>query len=226
MGCLVLLAYLLKYWSQCSQHYALRDMSPAATLMMLMDDNLMLCRKNVQDTKELLARLGFYIHEIKSVQIPTQILTHLGYSFNSVNMTLSLTRGKVEQLTKGVLTLLAQDTCSIRQVAELVGMMVANTVVAEFGQLHYRTLETEKVRLWGFATVILTPQLAYQRSVDRTWNGGFRMLSLALEAWTMGRPLWYSPPMLLLKDGVVWEHKTGFLWVLGGDGQNRSRNDT
>ena len=49
------------------------------------------CRDNVDDTVNLLRSLGFTIHAEKSVLVPQQKLTFLGFEFNSVDMTVSLT---------------------------------------------------------------------------------------------------------------------------------------
>ena len=112
----------------------------------LVGNNMPLCQRNVHDTKLLLAELGFCIHEIKSVEVPVRIPPHLGYIFNSTHMTVTLTREKVNKRKTVTSQLLGQESCTIRQVAEVVGILVSNTVGAEFGSLHYKSLETDKSR--------------------------------------------------------------------------------
>ena len=49
------------------------------------------CVNNIAETITLLDRLGFVIHPQKSMLIPTQQITFLGFIFNSANMTLKFT---------------------------------------------------------------------------------------------------------------------------------------
>ena len=49
------------------------------------------CIHNVQDTVNVLRNLGFTIHVDKSILVPKQEITFLGFVFNSVKMTITLT---------------------------------------------------------------------------------------------------------------------------------------
>lgn len=53
----------------------------------LQDDSYHLCRENVHATLKLFRYLDFWPHELKSVTEPTQILEHLGFVLNSLDMT-------------------------------------------------------------------------------------------------------------------------------------------
>ena len=57
------------------------------------------CKSNIVDTTNLLENLGLYPHEDKSVTKPTQIIQLLGFVLNSIDMTVSLTKGKISTLT-------------------------------------------------------------------------------------------------------------------------------
>ena len=46
------------------------------------------CLFNIKNTIQLLNSLGFTKHPNKSVLIPTQNITYLGFTINSVNMTI------------------------------------------------------------------------------------------------------------------------------------------
>ncbi len=65
-----------------------------------LDDSLLLsyceCQSNIVDTTTLLKNLGLYPHEDKSVTTPTctQIIQHLGFVLNCIDITVSLTREK------------------------------------------------------------------------------------------------------------------------------------
>jgi hypothetical protein len=71
-----------------------------------LDDSLLVgysygeCQSNIVDTTTLLKNLGLYPHEDKSVTTPTQIIQHLGFVLNSIDMTVSLTREKIATLTR------------------------------------------------------------------------------------------------------------------------------
>ncbi|KAJ8913783.1 hypothetical protein NQ315_002689 [Exocentrus adspersus] len=53
------------------------------------------CERNVKFAIQLLENLGFIINSTKSVLQPTQIITFLGFSYNTLNMTISLPEGKI-----------------------------------------------------------------------------------------------------------------------------------
>jgi hypothetical protein len=71
-----------------------------------LDDSLLVgysygeCQSNIVDTTTLLKNLGLYPHEDKSITTPTQIIQHLGFVLNSIDMTVSLTREKIATLTR------------------------------------------------------------------------------------------------------------------------------
>ena len=80
------------------------------------------CRDNVDDTVNLLRSLGFTIHAEKSVLVPQQKLTFLGFEFNSVDMTVSLTSEKREKVHQRCLQLLGYNDVYIRLVAQVIGI--------------------------------------------------------------------------------------------------------
>ena len=60
------------------------------------------CVNNIAETITLLDRLGFVIHPKKSILIPTQEITFLGFIFNSANMTVKLTPERALRLKTAV----------------------------------------------------------------------------------------------------------------------------
>ena len=116
------------------------------------DDSLIMassydeCVNSVDFTENLFKSLGFYINVNKSVTIPTQELEHLGFLLNSVNMTVTLTKRKVDNLICKCKQILSESALTIRSVAELIGLMVSSVTGVEFGPLHYRFLESDKVQ--------------------------------------------------------------------------------
>ena len=102
------------------------------------------CHENVQETVRLLGDLGFPIHNEKSVLIPSQVLTLLGFVLNSVTMTVQLTDSRKQKLKNACLNLVNKETCTVQNVAEVIGLIVSSFPGVEHGPLHYRGLERDK----------------------------------------------------------------------------------
>lgn len=102
------------------------------------------CYNNVVDTVKMLSSLGFCVHPVKSVFIPTQQLVFLGFILDSVAMTVTPTDEKKERIVSACSLMLANTNPTIRDLAELIGTLVSNFPGAEFGPLHYRDLERDK----------------------------------------------------------------------------------
>ena len=116
-----------------------------------LDDTLIIGRSHRQATKavtatsELLSELGFIIHPTKSVIEPVQEIKFLGFVLNSIDMTVTLPSDKKEELKETCTALLENATPSIRQVARVIGKLVAAFPAAQYGLLHYRELERGKI---------------------------------------------------------------------------------
>ena len=102
------------------------------------------CVNNIAETITLLDRLGFVIHPEKSILIPTQEITFLGFIFNSANMTLKLTPERALKLKTACLENLQAATPHTRDVARLLGLMTSSFPGVMYGALHYRALEMGK----------------------------------------------------------------------------------
>ena len=102
------------------------------------------CHDNVQETLMLLGDLGFPIHNEKSVLIPSQVLTFLGFVLNSVTMIVQHTKSRKQKLKTACLTLVNKETCTIQSVAEVIGVIVSSFPGVEHGPLNYRSLERDK----------------------------------------------------------------------------------
>ena len=102
------------------------------------------CETNVNDTLKCFQELGFLPHTEKSVTKPTQVLQHLGFILNSTDMTVSISREKHNKLCTFARGVLQHHAPSIREVAKLIGMMVACLPGVEYGPLFYRQLDRDK----------------------------------------------------------------------------------
>ena len=91
-----------------------------------LDDSFLLgyfpeeCQANIDDTLTLYHDLGFLLHEVKSVTIPTQVLHHLGFILNSLDMTVSISADKNQKLKLAAQRILDSKSPTIREVAQLI----------------------------------------------------------------------------------------------------------
>lgn len=102
------------------------------------------CVMNISDTVWLMDSLGFTVHPGKSVIIPTQVIVFLGFLLNSIDMTVRLIPDKARKLEEFCRFLLKIGTITIRQLAELIGRMVASEPGVLYAPLYYKTLELAK----------------------------------------------------------------------------------
>ena len=102
------------------------------------------CLQNIEATVSLLQSLGFVIHEGKSILNPTQEIEFLGFVFNSVTMTISITKGKTEAIILKIRRFLENKSSKIRELASVIGSVISLFPAIPFGKLHYRALEKDK----------------------------------------------------------------------------------
>jgi hypothetical protein len=112
----------------------------------LLGDDMSECIENLKQTIELFLRLGFHIHPDKCVLIPTQEITFLGFVINSLSLTVALSQQKKLKLKSLCLQALSGQVFTIRFIAHVIGKIVSSLPGVEFGKLHYRNLEREKVK--------------------------------------------------------------------------------
>ena len=95
---------------------------------------------------ELFDRLGFVVHPDKSVLIPTQEITILGFVINSRKMSVKLTPQKEKNLKTLVNQLFSMKNLSIRLLAKVIGTIVTVFPAVKYAPLYYRALENDKIR--------------------------------------------------------------------------------
>ena len=124
--------------------------SLGARVILYLDDMLILAedkkegRKYLATALELLVALGFIINVEKSMFNLTQSIDLLGFLLNSRTMTISLPREKLHAIQKAARKLRELQNVSVRQVACLLGMLVAAHPAILPAPLHYRNLERGK----------------------------------------------------------------------------------
>ena len=121
-------------------------------VMGYLDDTLIIGRSKdatqraVSATTKLLTELGFLIHPEKSVLSPGLDLEFLGFHLNTRSMHITLPREKQDDIYEVCTSLLSLATPSIRKVARVIGKIVATFPAVQYGPLHYRYLERDKVQ--------------------------------------------------------------------------------
>jgi hypothetical protein len=104
------------------------------------------CQKNVQETVKTSKDAGFTVHPEKSVFVPTQNITYLGFLIDSKTMTVKLPPERMQKLKAACENALSQKTLTIRQLEGVIGLMVASFPGVEMGQLHYRRCDNLKIK--------------------------------------------------------------------------------
>lgn len=104
------------------------------------------CISNIRDTLLLFRKMGFVIHPTKSILKPSKQIQNSGEMINSETMTVSLTPERINSLKADCKKLLKRQVMTVREVAHVIGKMIARFPAVRYGPLHYRSLENDKKR--------------------------------------------------------------------------------
>ena len=154
-----------------------------------------LCQENIQRTVLWLMDLGFVIHSTKSVFWPIQVIGHIGFCLDMLHMEVRLPPEKAVSIKQTCDHLAVIIHPSIREVAHVIGTLVASFPAVPYGKLHYRCLEMDKI----------TALSLYKGNFDRPMILSPGPLS-DLQWWSQNilhqRRLWslLTPVKLLLTD--------------------------
>ena len=88
--------------------------------------------------------LGFILHPVKSVLKPVHVLTFLGFVLNSADMTVSLTREKIQRIKVECEKMLELTELPIWELAGFIGQLVSSFSGVLYGPLFYRHVEIDK----------------------------------------------------------------------------------
>lgn len=102
------------------------------------------CLENIKHTVQIVDRLGLTVHPTKSVLVPTQEITFVGFVLNSLSMQIRLTDEKADCLIQLCTSLLRKLKPTIRDLAQLIGKMVSSEPGVMYAPLFYKSLEIEK----------------------------------------------------------------------------------
>lgn len=138
------------------------------------------CSKNVTETLKLLECLGFVVNLEKSNIIPQQVCKFLGFQFNTVNLTMCLPTDKREKIAMLVKKFIKLPTCTIREFAQLIGVLVAACPAAKYGWTYTKILERQKylalLKTCDYETKFTLPKITlkdlnwWSANIDTTFN--------------------------------------------------------
>ena len=170
------------------------------------------------DSQQLLLTLvdlGFKINETKSSLIPRTEITFLGYVIDSLSMTVRPTWDKICKTKEKILSVLQRKSFVIREIAELIGILVDLCKGVEYGSRHYRELEKDKIfslRRAGQKEYNGTMVLTHKAREDLQWwltNLGHRRKQIRTKA----------PEVVITTDAseegwgaISGKNKTGGRW--------------
>lgn len=112
---------------------------------LIIGDTVEQTRKSVKAVTRGLESLGFLIHPGKSVLEPQRVSNLLGFILNSEDMTLRLPEAKMHEIKQLCSELRLSQSTTIRQVAKVIGKLVAAFPAVLYGPLFYRSIEKDKV---------------------------------------------------------------------------------
>ena len=164
----------------------------------IIDKNLLATRRAVQKTVAISEFSGWVIHPEKSVLDPSQILQHLGFVFNSNNMTVKISderANKIISLCKFIrVATERRRKITIRIFAKLIGCMVSTFTGNQYAKLLCRSCVNEK-----------NINLAHNRG---NFDAKMRVTNKSLafikvwenEAHLMNAPICRAPPSVFLES--------------------------
>ena len=120
----------------------------------------------------LINDLGFTVSGAKSIPLPTQVIVHLGFVLNSISMTVSLTKDKIDNITRLGQDIISRRSRSIREAAQLSDTLVSCSSGAEYGPLYYKQLEIEKIDALKKHQVPLNLRCSFQSLLNQIFGGG------------------------------------------------------
>ena len=188
----------------------------------LIDDLLILhedrdkCLEGVQTTVDLLTKLGFIIHEQKSVLEPTQEITFLGFVLNSRTMQVTLDSSKTNNIKDICLKTLKSKKLTIHDLAVVTGKIISVFPAALYGQLHYRDLECLKIN-----------ELRKQQSFRKDWDAICTLNEGArneLRWWVenienIAKPMFIPPPEVTIFTDASSRGWGAFLYGVHANGR-------
>ena len=145
-------------------------------LIVYLDDLLLaapskdLLLQNLSTVIWLFISLGFLINIPKSVTTPSHCLEVLGFMVDTESITISLPIHKVQAIQKVAAQLLHQEPIIVKDLAQMIGVLVATKPAVHTGALHYRALQDLKIQALRRHPSYQKPaQLTQEAKSDLQW---------------------------------------------------------
>ena len=119
--------------------------------------------------------MGLYPRKNKSVTTHIQIIQHLGFVLNFIDMTVFVTDAKITKLTETARIIFSKTVVEILLTAKLIGHMVSCFPAVEFGKLFYRQVEIDMSTSLKAQNTILMLTWHCHTELNLTSNGGYPM---------------------------------------------------
>ena len=81
------------------------------------------------------------------IHVSAQKIVFLGFEIDTLNMTLTLTTNKKENIRNIAAALLLKQSCSIRTLASFLSNIVSSFEAVPNGKLYYRNIELQKIEV-------------------------------------------------------------------------------
>ena len=128
------------------------------------------CSIHSQEGCEFLTRLGYTINIAKSQLNPSKTVTFLGFVIDSESMTLSLPGSKIEKIVSHCKRLLLNPAPTVREVAQVSGLLVSAFRAVKYMKRFYRSTEMCKCELISCGASFEDPYpLSVQARDDLQW---------------------------------------------------------
>ena len=111
---------------------------------LLLGDTFQECLQNVEHTVTLLDGLEFTVHPEKSIFLPTHEIVFLGFIINTLDMTIRLTIERKDYLIEQCKEVLSHTKVTIRDLARVIGIMVASEPGVRYAPLYFKDLQIFK----------------------------------------------------------------------------------
>lgn len=102
------------------------------------------CARNVNFTIKLITSVGLTINRDKSNFKPSKKQKFLGFIFNSQDLRLELPHDKRIAILRKVQNIGKKESCKIRELAKLIGLLVSVCPAVQYGWMYTKTLERTK----------------------------------------------------------------------------------
>ena len=170
-------------------------------------DDFQTCFEHTLLTIQMFQSLGFTVHpQPKSSLTPSNCIDFLGFTLNSLSMSITLTSTKTNGLIYTCNDALNQNTLTIRQLASLLGKITSCFPASKHGRLAYRGVERLKT------AALKANCFNFEATVTLNEDAKNDIWWWLTNAHYLSNDIWLPPPSLTIKSDAC---SLGWGGVLG-----------